>query len=130
MSQEHLLGCKVYYEDTDCLGMVYHANYLKYLERGRSEFVSAHTRPIQHWNEAGYLVVVYTMNIAFKRAARLGDLLTVHTAFGLASPYRGRFQQRITRGAELIVSAEVEVVCLGDQQRLREFPEEFQALQG
>ncbi len=130
MSQEHRLDCKVYYEDTDCLGMVYHANYLKYLERGRSEFVGARSRPIQDWNAAGYLVAVYTMNIAFKRAAALGDLLTVHTAFGLVSAYRGRFLQRITRGAELIVSAEVEVVCLDDRQRLRMFPEELQALQG
>ncbi|GAB4208510.1 MAG: tol-pal system-associated acyl-CoA thioesterase [Roseiflexaceae bacterium] len=130
MALEHQLACKVYYEDTDCLGMVYHANYLKYLERGRSEFVSLHTRPIQHWNQAGYLVVVYTMNIAFKRAATLGDLLTVHTGFALASPYRGRFQQRITRAGELIINAEVEVVCLDDQQRLREFPEELRALGG
>ncbi|MFL5800449.1 MAG: thioesterase, partial [Roseiflexaceae bacterium] len=47
---EHRVAYKVYYEDTDCLGVVYYANYLKYLERGRTEFVGAQGRDIRDWN--------------------------------------------------------------------------------
>jgi acyl-CoA thioester hydrolase len=55
---EHRLICKVYYEDTDALGVVYHANYLKYMERARSEYVELFGKPIWEWNRLGYYIVV------------------------------------------------------------------------
>lgn len=119
---EHRLSCKVYYEDTDCLGMVYHANYLKYMERGRSEFVGAQGIAIEEWNRSGYHFVVYRMGITFKQAARLGERLLVISRFQLDTPYRGRFIQRVERDGETIVDADVEIVCLNDQQSLRELP--------
>ncbi|HWQ11252.1 MAG TPA: YbgC/FadM family acyl-CoA thioesterase [Roseiflexaceae bacterium] len=122
---EHRLAVKVYYEDTDCLGMVYHANYLKYMERGRSEYVSHFGMSIQDLNRAGYNIVVYAMNIKFKRGAALGDVLEVVSRFGLASPYRGLFHQRVERAGELLVEADVELACLDAQGALREFPRAF-----
>ena len=127
---EHRVAYKVYYEDTDCLGVVYYANYLKYLERGRTEFVGAHGRDIRDWNKDGYNFVVYAMNIRFRRAASLGDLLDVVSSFKLSSSYRGLFHQRIERGGELIVEADVEIVCLDARQELIEFPKQFGALAG
>jgi acyl-CoA thioester hydrolase len=115
----------VYYEDTDSLGVVYHANYLKYMERGRTEFVAAQGQSIRDWNAAGYYIVVYAMSIKFRKAAQLGDTLDVVSTFTLGSDYRGVFHQRVERGGEIIVDAEVEVVCLDDRQRLREFPAEL-----
>jgi tol-pal system-associated acyl-CoA thioesterase len=125
---EHRVTYKVYYEDTDCLGMVYYANYLKYLERGRTEFVGAQGRDVRDWNRDGYNFVVYAMNIRFRKAAGLGDMLDVVSSFKLSSSYRGLFRQRIERGGELIVEAEVELVCLDARQELREFPGQFRAL--
>lgn len=124
---DHRLPVKVYYEDTDCLGMVYHANYLKYMERGRTEYVAGFGRSIQDLNRAGYNIVVYKMGITFKRAATLGDELEVVSTFSLPSPYRGLFKQRVERGGELVVEADVELACLDERGGLREFPREFEA---
>jgi tol-pal system-associated acyl-CoA thioesterase len=122
MESEHRVAYKAYYEDTDSLGVVYYANYLKFLERGRSEFLGARGRPIQEWNRDGYYFVVYELSMKFKRPGRLGDLLDVLSSFRLDSPYRGRFSQRLECRGELLVEAEVDVVCVDAQQQLREFP--------
>jgi tol-pal system-associated acyl-CoA thioesterase len=119
---------KIYYEDTDSLGVVYYANYLKYLERGRTEFVDHLGRPIRDWNADGYYFVVYAMNIRFRKPAELGDTITVITAFSLPSAFRALFRQRIERDGDLIVEADVEVVCLDHRRELREFPELFRSL--
>lgn len=122
MDQEHRVAFKVYYEDTDSLGVVYYANYLKFLERGRTEFVGARGRPIQDWNRDGYYFVVYALSMKFRRSGRLGDLIEVVSAFRLDSAYRGRFSQRLECRGEVLVEAEVDVVCTDAQQQLREFP--------
>jgi acyl-CoA thioester hydrolase len=122
MENEHRVAYKVYYEDTDSLGVVYYANYLKFLERGRTEFVGARGRPIQDWNRDGYNFVVYELSMKFKRPGRLGDLLEVVSSFKLDTTYRGRFVQRVECRNELLVQADVQVVCVDAQQQLREFP--------
>lgn len=119
---EHRVAYKIYYEDTDSLGVVYYANYLKYLERGRSEFVGAQGRPIQDWNRDGYYFVVYALNMKFKKSAGLGDIVEVVSDFSLTSAYRGRFNQRIECRGEILVTAEVDIVCVDRGQQLREFP--------
>ena len=67
---------RIYYEDTDCGGIVYHANYLKYCERARSEWFFAQGILPQQ-NNIGF--VVKNMNLDFLSPAKLGDLLTIHT---------------------------------------------------
>lgn len=119
---EHRVGYKIYYEDTDSLGVVYYANYLKYLERGRTEYVGAQGRPIQLWNRDGYYFVVYELQMKFKRSAALGDEIEVVSRFQRTSAYRGRFTQRIECRGEVLVEADVDIVCVDPQQRLREFP--------
>lgn len=94
MGQEHRVSYKVYYEDTDSLRVVYHADYLKFLERGHSKFVGSLGPPNHDWIRNGYNFVVYELSMKFKRSARLGDLLEVVTSFRLDSAYRGRFSQR------------------------------------
>ncbi|MBP1468886.1 YbgC/FadM family acyl-CoA thioesterase [Candidatus Chloroploca sp. M-50] len=119
---DHRVAYKVYYEDTDSLGVVYYANYLKYLERGRSEFVGAQGKPIEQWNREGFYFVVYALTMKFKKAATLGDMVEVVSAFRLTSAYRARFRQRIECRGDLLVEAEVDIVCVNSQQQLREFP--------
>ncbi|HEY6798223.1 MAG TPA: YbgC/FadM family acyl-CoA thioesterase [Kineosporiaceae bacterium] len=125
---DHRVSYKVYYEDTDCLGIVYYANYLKFMERGRTEFLAAQGKAVQDWNRDGYLIVVHALQMTFRRTATLGDVLDVISTFTLTSRFRGRFHQRIERSGEVVVTAEVEVVCLDDDQQLVSFPAELQAL--
>ena len=119
---EHRVAYKVYYEDTDSLGVVYYANYLKYLERGRTEFVGAQGRDIRDWNADGFFFVVHSLNMRFRRPAELGDTVEVVSTFELRSPYRAVFHQRIERAGELLVDAEVVLVCLDRARQLCEIP--------
>jgi acyl-CoA thioester hydrolase len=120
---EHKLDVKVYYEDTDCLGIVYHANYLKYMERGRSEFISLKGKPISQLNAEGMNFAVYEMKIKFLKAAKLGDVLQVVTKLGNdKSEYRRRLIQRVELNGTVMVEAEVDVVCLDNSKQLRVFP--------
>ncbi|HNP73562.1 MAG TPA: YbgC/FadM family acyl-CoA thioesterase [Kouleothrix sp.] len=122
---ENRVTYTVYYEDTDSLGVVYYANYLKYLERGRTELVGQFGRPIREWNADGYYFVVYGMTIKFRRPAELSDHVDVVSAMTLESPFRALFHQRIERAGATLVEADVEVVCLGRNRAIQEFPAEL-----
>jgi len=121
---EHQLDIKVYYEDTDCMGVVYHANYLRYLERARTELVDSTGTTVRQWSDRGYIFPIYTVNIAFKAPATLGDTLRVITKAQRASQFRAVFDQTIVRPSDgkLIVEAKVEVVCTTPDGRLRGHP--------
>jgi tol-pal system-associated acyl-CoA thioesterase len=127
---EHRVSFKVYYEDTDSLGVVYYANYFKFMERGRSELIGAYGPGVAHWNASGYALVVHSVTATFRRPGTLGDIVDVVSSFSLPSVYRGRFAQRIERAGELLVDANVDVVCLDDKGNLVEFPPEIAALSG
>lgn len=114
---------KVYYEDTDCLGMVYHANYLKFLERGRTELIDSLDKPIAQWNAEGYNFAVYQMNIKFRAPARLGDECEVVTRVAGGSEFRKQLHQTLELDGEVITEADVDLVCLDGDLKLREFPE-------
>ena len=119
---EHRTQIKVYYEDTDSLGIVYYANYLKYLERGRTELVEASGKPIQAWNREGFMLAVYKLSITFLKPARLGDLCEVVTSVVGSSEYRQKLRQVIELHGEVITEAAVDLVCLDEKLALREFP--------
>jgi acyl-CoA thioester hydrolase len=121
----HRLPLRIYYEDTDFSGVVYHANYLRFLERGRTEFIRAlgvDQRALH--GEQGVAFAVRAMRIEFLRPALMDDLVEVETQVEATdAPRRGpllTLSQRLRRGAELLTTATVEVVCLkaGRPQRL------------
>ena len=89
---------RVYWEDTDAGGIVYHANYLKFMERGR---------------EDGVLFVVASLNIAYHRAAVLDDDLEVITSIEKLGRASLIFEQRIVRGDEPIATGKVRVGVIG-----------------
>ena len=111
---EHLLPVRVYYEDTDFTGVVYHANYARYFERGRSDFLRL--RGISHTELRArpepIAFVVRRMEVDFVRPARVDDALVVHTAYDRLKGPRIFVRQWIDRSGELIASAKVEVVCI------------------
>lgn len=122
-SKAHKFQVKVYYEDTDSLGMVYYANYLRYLERARTELVAAEGKDIQVWNAEGFNFAVYEVQIRFLKPGRLGDTLTVVTTNIGGSDFRRTLQQNIERDGEVVTKAKVDLVCLDENMELTDFPE-------
>ena len=104
---------RVYYEDTDAGGVVYHAGYLRYLERARTEWLRelgySQARLKQ---EESLLFTVVGMTLDFLRPARLDDLLRVHSSVRLAGGASVEFEQEILRDSERILAATVRVACL------------------
>ncbi|MGA9341031.1 MAG: tol-pal system-associated acyl-CoA thioesterase [Rhodanobacteraceae bacterium] len=106
---------RVYWEDTDAGGVVYHAGYLRFLERARSEWLRAAATGQQRLREEfGVLFVVHRMEIAFKRPARLDDMLsvTVQPAHLRAASFEAVQEIRREPEAALLVQARVRIACL------------------
>ena len=124
---EHVLPVRVYYEDTDFTGIVYHASYLRFFERGRTEFLRAigvgHAALLELPEPCAFAVT--RLAIAFKLAARIDDALEVRTRYRAGRGVRIEAVQRILRGGALIAEADVEVVCIRLDGRPRRPPPEF-----
>ncbi|MFN3511787.1 MAG: YbgC/FadM family acyl-CoA thioesterase [Phenylobacterium sp.] len=122
--REHVLPVRVYYEDTDFTGVVYHGAYVRFFERGRSDFLRAigvrHADLLDRPDPAAFTVT--RLDIAFKRAARIDDALAVRTTYEAARGPRLYVAQRITRGEELIATAAVEAACIDLAGRPRKPP--------
>jgi acyl-CoA thioester hydrolase len=114
---EHLLPVRVYYEDTDFTGVVYHATYLRYCERGRSEMLRVMGVPPGQPDHGIFAVTRIVMD--YKAPARIHDALLVKTAFaGMKGP-RLIFRQRIERDGQCLVEAEVTAVAIHPDGRAR-----------
>lgn len=125
--REHQLPVRIYYEDTDFTGMVYHANYLRYFERGRSDFFRiagiSHTALLNLTEPTAFTLV--RIELDFKRAARVDDALLVRTTYDEVKGARLMVSQRITRGDELIAQARLEAVCIDMSGRAKRPPKEM-----
>lgn len=122
----HHLPVRIYYEDTDMSGIVYHANYLRYFERGRSDFLRViginHTAMLERDPPLAFAVTAIACR--FQKAARIDDGLTVLTTFDALKGVRLFMTQKIVRGNDLIATADVEAVCIDLQGKPRRpFPE-------
>jgi acyl-CoA thioester hydrolase len=122
----HVMQVRVYYEDTDFTGIVYHANYLRFMERGRTNYLrllGAGHRDLFEQTEKeapGFHFVVRQMGIDFLRPARMDDVLEIVTA---AEDIKGAsitMHQKVMRGDELLIEARVQVafVSQGRAQRI------------
>jgi acyl-CoA thioester hydrolase len=125
----HRLQAKVYLEDTDAQGIVYHANYLKYCERSRTEILGQYGYTLGEMQARGTLFVVFEMKLRFLKSARLHDELEVVTVCERTSDYRVVFQHKVhKRGPEGLHSeplfvADAQVVAIDPEGELLELPE-------
>jgi acyl-CoA thioester hydrolase len=123
----HIMAVRVYYEDTDFSGIVYHANYLRFMERGRTNhlrLLGADHRALfaEAAQEApGFAFVVRSMKIEFLKSARMDDVLDVVTVAQEVKGASITLHQRILRGNELLVEAHVRVAFVS-QGRARPIP--------
>jgi acyl-CoA thioester hydrolase len=112
MAEPHRISIRVYYEDTDFSGNVYHAAYLHFFERGRTEFLRDLGVHHSELAKVGIAFAVRSMSIEFERAAHIDDLLTVTTTVAAASGARMQLEQVIERDGIVLTRATVLVVAI------------------
>jgi len=127
----HVLPVRVYYEDTDFSGFVYHANYLKFCERGRSDFLrcaGVHHHELHRDGSGGRMgFVVRRMACDFLKPAMIDDVLEVRSRFLGLRGARMEIAQDVWRGDEKLFAAHVSAALVNAQGRPRRFPEEMRA---
>lgn len=126
----HRLALRVYYEDTDFSGNVYHAAYLHYFERGRTEFLRDLGVHHSELIEQGVAFAVRRMEIDFVAAAHIDDALTVVTAVESLTAARLNLVQKIFRGETLLTEARVQVVAIKVGGGAARLPPALRALLG
>ncbi|MFO1317354.1 MAG: tol-pal system-associated acyl-CoA thioesterase [Burkholderiales bacterium] len=118
-SQPFRFAIRVYYEDTDAAGVVYYANYLRFMERARTEWLEAIGFPLARFErEHGVVFVVHRCEIDFRQPARLNDWLDVTVEPVDRGPARLVARQEVRRGADVLTSARVTLACV-DSARWR-----------
>ena len=109
----HIFNFKIYYEDTDMGGIVYYANYFKFIERARSNLVAGIGIDQLELRTTGVTFVVQNVSAEYLEPARMDDILRVETTVLDGSPVRWILQQDIWREQELIFKAKVTIVLVG-----------------
>lgn len=124
----HSHPVRVYYEDTDLAGIVYYANYLKFIERGRSEWVRA-CGIDQNALKAGQGIVfaVRKVDADYLKPARYDDVLQVTTQLMALGGARIELRQEVWRGADRLFSAHVVLVCIAENGQPARIPAEVRA---
>lgn len=123
---DHLLSQRVYYEDTDFSGVVYHARYLHFLERGRTDYLrclGCEQSSLIGVDEEGLVFVVHRMEIDFRQPARMDDILTIRTHTEKAGGAKMVLSQEIRRDETLLISAKVVIAVINRSGRPRRLPE-------
>jgi tol-pal system-associated acyl-CoA thioesterase len=114
---------RVYYEDTDCGGVVYYANYLRWLERSRTEFLRERGVELAELARQGILFSVSECHIKYKKPAKYGDLLEVTTEIDDIGGAAFWVNNQVWRDGELVADARVRIACIsGETGRARRMP--------
>src|SRR5690606_33847153 len=125
----HRLVARVYFADTDFTGVVYHARYLEFFERGRSDFLRLagvhHTELDAGLHGEKLIWIVRRMELDFKSPAKIDDVLEVFTRTEAITGARITMAQELRRNGELLVAARVEAAIIGADGRPRRFPKDW-----
>ena len=126
MHKNFFFNFKVYYEDTDSGGVVYYANYLKYLERARTEGLSKiGLSNTKIKNDFGALIIVKSCNIEYKKSAHLEDDLQIKSFVASTSKTSFLMDQSIFKDKELIVVAKIHLVFINEVFKPVKIPEKI-----
>ncbi|GJE16244.1 tol-pal system-associated acyl-CoA thioesterase [Methylobacterium marchantiae] len=117
----HRIDIRVYYEDTDFSGFVYHASYLRFMERGRTELFRtlAGNQSELHQEADGLHFVVRRMVIDYAKPARMDDLLEIRTWTAQMKGASMHLVQEVLRGEDRLVHADVVIACVRDGRAIR-----------
>lgn len=119
---------RVIYGDTDQMGVVYYANYLRYFEASRGELIRAGGKSYGDLEKAGYLLPVIEAHVRYFKPARYDDLITVEVTVEKVRGASVRFVYRVTRGDELLAEGATEHACIGPGGRPARLPAELRAM--
>ena len=124
------VGYRVCYEDTDAGGVVYYGNYLRYLERGRNEYLRELGSSVRRFQEEGIFFPVVEVNLKYRSPAFLEDELVVHTRVAEMGRSSILFEQRVFRHGEktVLVEGTVRVACVDRNLSPRGLPESIRKL--
>jgi acyl-CoA thioester hydrolase len=123
---EHRFALSVYFEDTDAYGIVYYANYLKFMERARSDMIRAvGVDQAAELKASGSAYAVVEVDIKYRRPARLGDDLQVVSSVQQVRASSVDIQQRVMRGPELLTDAKVTAAFLDGEGRPKRQPKQW-----
>lgn len=107
-----VISKKIYYHDTDCGGVVYYANYLKYFEEARTEYMRECGLAIEELAQKGILFVVRRVEVDYKSPGRYADVLSITTQVSEIKNVSLIFLQEIKRNEQLLASAKTKLVCI------------------
>jgi acyl-CoA thioester hydrolase len=125
-ASEHHFALSVYFEDTDAAGIVYYANYLKFMERARSDMIrAAGVDQFAEHRASGSAYAVVAVAIRYKSPGRLGDDLRVISTVSQVRASSVDIQQRVMRGTEMLTDATVTAAFLDKDSRPRRQPREW-----
>lgn len=116
---KHLLKVKIYYEDTDCGGVVYYANYLKYFERARTELLESRGIFLKKLMDEGIFFVVADAYLKYLGPGRYGDIFSIETWIEKIGGASILFGHRVVResGSSILVEGSVKIACVGRNSR-------------
>ncbi|NND48842.1 MAG: YbgC/FadM family acyl-CoA thioesterase [Rhizobiales bacterium] len=131
-AEGHVLPVRIYYEDTDFSGRVYHASYLRFCERGRSELLrmtgASHSDLFEVGNDGGGIFFAVRRIVAdYLAPAGIDDLVEVHSKFAAVSGARLTIEQLVSRGTTELMRAQVIVAALAANGRPRRLPADLAA---
>ncbi|TAN38541.1 MAG: YbgC/FadM family acyl-CoA thioesterase [Nitrospirae bacterium] len=123
----HIHKVRIYYEDTDCGGVVYYANYLRYLERARTEFLEAAGASLKGLMDEGVFFVVAEAALKYRAPGRYGDILVISTVVEKTGPASIVFRHSVGREGtkEELVEASVKLGCVGKDMKPMRLPDEI-----
>jgi acyl-CoA thioester hydrolase len=115
---------RIYYEDTDAGGVVYHANYLGYFERARTEYLRQRGLSVKQLHEDGYIFPVVRVEADFRSPARLDDLVRIDTTVVEVGKTSFTLLQRAIRlpGEQFLVEAKITLVCVAPGMKAKRLP--------
>jgi acyl-CoA thioester hydrolase len=124
----HRIKIKIYYEDTDAGGVVYYANYLRFMERGRTELLSDKGIDVAEHHNKGYFFPVVHVDIHYRRPAKLGEIIKVATQVVEITNATITFKQEIFRDDAVLAEATVKLACINREGKPQRIPSELASL--
>ena len=118
----------IYYHDTDCGGVVYYANYLKYLEEGRTEFLRSGGISLKELTDKNIFFVVANLEVAYKSSARYQDKIQIFTEIEEVKTASIRYGQTIKKGETTLVEAKTTVVCISSEFKPKPLPPDIKKI--
>jgi acyl-CoA thioester hydrolase len=121
--------------ETDMMGVVHHANYVTYFERGRLEYMRQRGLPYKEMVDRGYQMPVVELNLRYRKPAHFDDVLSIETRLGALSRVTVRFNYSVSRApagpdsgstpADLLVEGHIVLACVDQKGRPRQLPEDI-----